>query len=337
MLKKILIILLKILVSASLIFLLLQQKDISLNDIAVQFKTADATWILIGILLFTLSSILGSFQWYLLLRARGISLPYRRAVSYYYVGLFFNNFLLGYVAGDAFRIYDISKSGGNSTDAVSTVFIDRFIGFIVLTTLALLASLLWLRHIASTITLLMICLIFIGWAFAILLLFNQKLAKKFKWLFQFFLSENFFAKLKEIYQSANAFRHQKKLLLITALISIFIQGLRILVHYTAARAAHVNHIDLFYFFMFIPIVALAVSFPISIGGFGIREQAAVNLFCLPGVGGSPEGITSMEFMAYLIGVAGSLAGGIIFILRKKHRPQENNEFGEDMVAPELVN
>lgn len=303
----------------------------------MQIKSAHTIWILAGIILFTFSNILGSFQWYLLLRARGISLPYKRAIAFYYVGLFFNNFLLGYVAGDAFRIYDISKSSGNSTDAVSTVFLDRFIGFVVLTSLALIASIIWMGHIASTVTFLTIGLIFLCWIIAILLLFNQKLAKKFKRLFQIFLSEKFMIKLKAIYQSANAFRHQKRLLLIILFISIFIQALRILVHFAAAQATHVDQIDLFHFFMFIPIVALAVSFPISIGGFGVREQTAVNLFCLPGVGGSPKGVTSMEFMAYLIGIVSSLAGGIIFILRKKHRLQENGEFNEDTITPELAN
>lgn len=336
MLKKSILICIKICISVSLIYLLLHRKDMSLGEIANQFRTTSVKWIVIGILLFTMSNVLGSFQWFLLLRARGIELPFKKAIAFYYVGLFFNNFLLGYIAGDAFRIYDISKSGGKGTDAVSTVFLDRFIGFVVLTSLALIAGLVWLRHITSSTVLLTLSFILVSWLLVIFILFNEKLARKLKHGLQLFLPEKILIKLKESYQSVNAFRHQKKLLLITVLTSIFIQGLRILVHYAAARATHANHIELYYFFVFIPIVALAVSFPISIGGFGVREQTAVNLFCLPGVGGIPKGVTAMEFMAYLIGVVSTLVGGVVFILRKKHRLRERSDIGDSVATPEIA-
>lgn len=308
----------------------------TLSDIARQLKTASLYWILIGIVLFTFSNFMGSFQWFLLLRARNIEISFGKTVSFYYVGLFFNNFLPGYVAGDAFRIYDISKSSGKSPDAVSTVFFDRFVGFIVLTSLALIAGLIWLRYIRSTAVIMTILLILTGWIAILIILFNNRLARKFKTLLSLFLPENFIRRLQDIYQSTSAFRNQKKLLLTITLTSVIVQSLRILVHYAAARATHNSQIDLFYFFVFIPIVALAVSFPVSIGGFGVREQSAVNLFCLTGVGGSPKGVTAMEFMAYLIGIISSLAGGIVFVLRKKHQSQQDEEITEPSITPELA-
>lgn len=316
--KKILSSCLKIGVSGGLIYLLFNQKDLSINDVFYQISHANINWFLFGVLLFSTSTILGALQWRMLMQAREINIPVRKAISYYYVGLFFNNFLPGYVAGDAFRIYDITKTSGKNSDAVSTVLLDRLVGFVVLTTLALFASLIWMYSSnRASFFFYVIIIIFAGWMLALTLLFNLKLAQKIQWIFEKLLPVSIVQKIKAIYLGINSFKHHKSLLIKTLFISIVIQGLRVLTHFAAACSIGLTEVGVIHFFIFIPIVALAVTIPISIGGFGIREQTAVYLFALPGVGGNPDMITSMEFMAYLIGILCSLPGGIIFILRRQ--------------------
>lgn len=316
--RNVLAVFLKILISLVLILLLFQQREMNFQTIWRQMKHANPYWFLTGLGLFTGSTLLGAVQWRMLLQARQIHIPISRVISFYYIGLFFNNFLPGYVAGDGFRIYDITQSSGNNSDAVSTVLLDRIIGFIVLTTLALLASLGWMALTTISNTLFFIILgIFLGWLFALLIFFNVGLARKFEFLFKILNSEKILQKAKSIYWGINAFKDHKKLLLQTILISVIIQSLRVVTHYAGARAMGIDQIHPFYFFIFIPMVALAVTIPISIGGFGVREQIAVNLFCMPGIGGVPHQIISMEFLSYLIGVICSLPGGFIFIARKK--------------------
>jgi uncharacterized protein (TIRG00374 family) len=320
LIKKALSVTIKVVISVTLILLLFQQREMNLGDIFHQLRNSNEWWLLAGLILFTGSTFLGAIQWRMLLQARNIEIPVSKVISFYYIGLFFNNFLPGYVAGDAFRIYDITKSSGNNSDAVSTVLLDRIIGFIVLTTLALVASLVWMSLTRISTTLFLVILgIFLGWLFALFIFFNVRVARKFQFLFNFFNSEKILLKAKSIYWGINAFRNHKKLLLKTILISIIIQSFRVLTHYVAARAVGIDQIHPFYFFIFIPMVALAVTIPISIGGFGVREQIAVNLFCLPGIGGVPNLIILMEFMSYLIGVICSLPGGLLFITRKKNQ------------------
>lgn len=320
MIQKVFSVTAKIIVSVTLIVLLFHQRDMDLADIFHQLRNANLWWFMAGIGLFTSSNILGSIQWRMLMQARNIEIPLAKVISFYFIGLFFNNFLPGYVAGDAFRIYDITKSSGNNSDAVSTVLLDRIIGFIVMTTLALVASLIWMsmKQISNTLFLLILC-IFLGWLFALFIFFNVRIARKFQFIFKLLNSEKILLKAKSIYWGINSFKDQKTLLLKTIVISIIIQSFRVLTHYAAARAVGVDQIPPFYFFIFIPMVALAVTVPISIGGFGVREQTAVNLFCLPGIDGIPGQIISMEFMAYLIGITCSLPGGLLFVVRKKHQ------------------
>lgn len=319
MYKRIMSTFLKVMISILLIYLLFHQRNMSVAAIYQQIRSANLLWISIGLLFFTGSTILGAVQWKMLMQAREIFIPTRIAISYYYVGLFFNNFLPGYVAGDAFRIYDLTKSSGKNSDSVSTVLVDRLIGFIMLTTLALVASLIWMFLTNFSLPLfLTVISIFFGWMVALVVLFNQKLAKFFSKPFIRLFPSSIVTKVREVYLAVNSFKTHKKILADVILISFIIQSLRVLTHYAAGRALGIESISVFYFFIFIPIVALAVTLPFSIGGFGIREQTAVNLFCLPGVGGVANQIISMEFLAYLIGIVSSLPGGIIFILRKKH-------------------
>ena len=97
-------------------------------------------------------------------------------------------------------------------------------------------------------------------------------------------------------------------------LSAAIQILRISTHYFLAKSIGVD-LSIMYFFLIIPIVALASSLPISFGGLGVRENVSVYIFALFGI--AREAAFSFEFLAYIVGIAASIPGGIIFILRKR--------------------
>jgi len=259
--------------------------------------------------------LLGSLQWYLLMRSRGIELPLMKVISYYYVGLFFNNFLIGYIGGDAIRIYDVSKASGNSSHAISTVFFDRLLGFVMLTTLALVAALVWRNIFQSKTIIFIIFLIFVCWIVSFIVLFNERFAAKIGWVFKFILPAKVNEKIREVYSSINSFKHDKKTISIVLLISFVIQTLRILVHFFAALSVGL-HAHIKYFFIFVPVIALLASLPISIGGIGIRESSGVALFSQVN-SFLPETIVAMEFLAYIIGLLSTIPGGLIFMLRKE--------------------
>ena len=93
---------------------------------------------------------------------------------------------------------------------------------------------------------------------------------------------------------------------------LVVQVSRILVHALVARALGLR-IELTYFFLFVPLLAVIVSLPISFNGIGVREGAGVVLFGLVGV--SRAHAFSLQFTTYLVGVAVSLLGGVTFLAR----------------------
>jgi len=312
-LKQVLFTFLKICISGFLIYFLLAR--IGFNKLLDQLTTANIYWILSSICIFSLSNILGAIQWYMLLKSKEIKLSLWRVIKFYHVGLFFNNFLIGYVGGDAFRIYDIKKSSGDTNGALTTVFFDRFVGFFALSTLGVLVTIIWIKRLSSHVTVYTILIVFTIWLIGFYFLFQEKVAKKFSWIFKLFLPKIIHIKLKEIYYELNKFRHNKLLLLQIFVIAFSVQTLRILTHLFAARSVGVK-LDLFYFFIFVPIIALASSLPISLGGIGVREQSGVTLFTQVGVLSAQ--VVAFEFIAYLVGIFATIPGGLIFAFRKNH-------------------
>ncbi len=314
--------LIKVLISGFLVYILLRR--IGVSTLLTNITQAERTFILLALLCFVASNFLGSFQWYLLLKSRDIEISLLKVISYYHVGLFFNNFLIGYIGGDAFRVYDVHRSSGDTTSAISTVFFDRFVGFFTMTSMAVLTSFyLASRKIMPNSTSLTLAIILVVWIAGLMVLFNENIAQKFAWIFKLLLPKVLHAKMRDVYYGINQFRHNKLLLVQILLVSVGVQSLRITTHYWTSRSVGVNA-PVSYFFIFIPIVALAASLPISLGGIGVREQSGVALFAQIGL--PSASVVAFEFLAYIIGIVATLPGGLIFALRKEHKkPKINSE------------
>jgi len=310
--------LVKVAVSILLITWLLHR--IGLENMVHQFSGLRWVWLAVSLATIVCSNVLGAMQWYLLLQRYGARLRWWQVLSYYHVGLFFNNFLLGYISGDAFRVYDINKTTGDLTSAVSTVFLDRLLGFFALTTLAMAMGLYWIQSLASRQMLYLIAVILAGWILALVVLFDEKTARRAFGLVRWMIPTAFYSKLKQLYFGIHSFRKQRRLLVGLFGLSMVVQALRILTHYGAARALSAQ-VDLVLFFIFIPVVALLSSLPISLGGIGVREQSAVVLFGQAAI--PPVKVTAFELLAYLVGVASSVPGGLIFMLRREKKTRSS--------------
>lgn len=303
---------LKFVVSFGLIYFLFNR--IGFEEIKQSLTDTEWTWFVGAALLFTLSYLLGSLQWWRLLRAENVILPYTKTLGFYFVGLFFNNFLVSQLGGDLFRMLDIRKSTENSAAAVSTVFLDRVFGLLIMSGMAIVATPFYFarQNIDERYSLFLIVLAFC-WVLLLLFLFSKRVARPIAWLCEKTIPARLCFKAREIYQNIHSFGRNRPVLIQVLLISVFVQSARILTHYLLCRSLGVN-LSPVYFFLFIPVIAIVASLPVSIGGLGIREQSAVILF--GSVGMAAQDATVMEFLAYLIAICTSLPGGLLFVARR---------------------
>jgi uncharacterized protein (TIRG00374 family) len=311
--KKVFSLLLKIAISAGLTALLL--KRIGPDTILASLEHVRWIWIVSALGLFTASCFLGSLQWWMLLKAGGVRIAFRQTLHFYYVGLFFNNFFISNLGGDVFRMVDIQRYSNDGTAAVSTVFLDRVMGLLLMSGLAVLASpFLLIRQTADFKFFPLLSMLIAGWTLVLLALFSKRFVRPFVWLVTRITPEKLHLKGRAIYQQIYDFGRQRSFFIRVLLISLCVQSARIFTHYLLGRSLGLD-VSPLYFFLFIPIVAIMASLPVSIGGLGMREQSAVILFGT--VGMAAQDATVMAFLSYLVAIITSIPGGLLFIVRNK--------------------
>ncbi|HDS74834.1 MAG TPA: flippase-like domain-containing protein [Firmicutes bacterium] len=281
---------------------------------AVVPETIRWSWIVVAIALFLLSNIFGAFQWNLLLRCAGLRLPVFTVIRAYFIALFFNNFLIGNVGGDVLRAIDVrtrvERGQGKTEAAIATIVMDRFLGFFTMMCFAVGAALFATERLESGAILFILLAAFV----VVGTLITSRRVGLFadRWIIRI-LPARLAVTIVRLRAGFVAMRTSPVVLAQAFAISAFVQGIRIIVHYVCSLAIGLD-IPFLYFVTFIPLVSVAAAIPISFGGLGTREWAAVGLFKTVGVGGA--GIVAMELIAHGVTLVASLPGAIDFVTRK---------------------
>lgn len=300
----------KLLVSGGLLYWLLAQSDLATFGNILQDTRLSLFVLAAGF--FVLSNALGAVQWFLLLRGQDLAVTLRQAVVMYWVGVFFNNVLLGNIGGDTMRIYDMRRLTGETSRAAAATFMDRFVGLFSTCCLALAACLLFSEVRRPGLLSILIPV----WGALVALLamgLSQRLGALVERILQRLLPLRVSQILEELRRNVVVYRHKAPLLLIVWTVSMGVQFSRILVYWTAGAAVGLE-VGLRYFIGFQPVAAIVAALPISIGGLGVRESVLVELFSGVGVEESLAFATSI--LGYAAGILASLLGGIAFVVRR---------------------
>lgn len=280
-------------------------------------------WLIIGLLLNILSYYFGACQYRIILENKGINLSIFKTVKLYFIGMFFNNFVFGAVAGDTYRVTALHLDQKNGKSGFAATFIDRLAGLLTLSFFAIVAgSIILFTNIQENKQLFMafgvlglFVSIFVGIFLMVisktLQTFSKKIINKFpnRKMRSFILDI-----LEEIFINRRG-KEERAMLVKIVGYSFLIQTLRITVHLFCAKALGIfTWSSAHYFFVIIPIVALLMLIPFP---FGIRETIGGILFGLAGF--MEEESVIMEFLATILGVAASLVGAIMFIVEKKDK------------------
>lgn len=289
---------------------------VSPRNVWATMKPAEPSLLAAAAGLFLLSSLIGSWLWCRLLRAQGVRIPYRKAASYYFVGLFFNNFLPSNIGGDIARISDAAKHADHVSPVFSATLMDRLIGVLAIGFLAVVASVAVVDRLHlyaiywSTLIVFLVATAFFA------SVFNRNVLEAFERPFRAIGAHGVERAIARLMDDLHGFKHQGGALTAAFAASMLVQVSRILVHYIVGLSLGVR-ISMSYYFLFVPVLAALVSLPISLNGIGVREGAAVVLFHLAGL--TREQAFSIPFLTYLVSVLISLLGGFIFISRSPRR------------------
>ncbi len=259
--------------------------------------------------MFILSGILGAAQWGVLLRFHGIALGFGGTVARYFMGLFFNYILPGFVGGDVIRVYKTARVSGRGTQSFSSTLADRVIGLLVLVLFSLGAFVLLPSGPADrALPAAMVMFLVLGGFLALFTFrwFGQTAAR----VFGRFVSRSIGEKLVAVYGEMHLMTRAPGTLVRVLALSCLIQLTRIGVHFLCARAVGIP-LGFAYFALFVPVMEIVASLPVSFGGVGVREIVGVGLFSMMGV--PQEIVISYTLLATAAGFTGSIPGGAAFI------------------------
>jgi uncharacterized protein (TIRG00374 family) len=300
--------LLKIAVSVVLIVVLLRQVGFA-ETVGV---IAGADWrFLAGAALVSILGVLGrAYRWQILLEGLGVSVPVRELTNLWFIGFLFNNLLPSGLGGDAIRIYELSRLTRRGTAAVSSVFVDRFLGMLALQSLALIALIFSYQIIGPQVSLATLVFFVIGAAVA-WMLFNPRLRDLLGRYFSFLSEWAVLRPVKAFYNSMHQYGMAAlgKAFLVSLLFNVLLIAMNVLIALSLGA-----HLSLWYFMLFVPITSLVLILPISLGGLGVREGTYVMLFTQAGM--SNRVAFSMSLLVFALGtVMNGIIGGVIYILR----------------------
>lgn len=300
----------KLVLSVALMWLVVTR--IPREHLGDALRAADPRGLALAAALMFASNVLGSWQWGRLLRVVGVRIPFWKVLSYYHVGLFFNNFLPANVGGDIARVVDVSRHAETKTAAVSTVLMDRLIGTLALGGLALVTTLPAIDRFHLTMVYLSVVVFFAISVGVVWAVFHPALLPALERRLSRFGLGGLKPHLDDLAGRLAGFRGERGVFVRLLGLATVVQVSRIGVHVLVARALGL-HIDLAYFFLFVPLLAVIVSLPISFNGIGVREGAGIVLFGLVGVDRAHA--FTLQFTTYLVAVAVSLLGGLVFLVR----------------------
>jgi uncharacterized membrane protein YbhN (UPF0104 family) len=267
------------------------------------------------------SNLLAAAQWHWILRVAGVGVGFWRAVRSYFIGLFLNNFMLGTIGGDVYKVVAVGAGWdrcGRSQARPSSIapsVCRRSARWRWSPAIAELPR----ARIPTAQTLLLLAFSLAVMGTSATLLHPRWGEAVTRWIASLPLG-GLGARIGRLLDHLRDYRRQPKLLNGAFVLSLVIQASRIVAHYCVGLALGwpLHAADLGKFFLVLPILGLIISLPISLGGWGVREWAGMALLAPLGHGGS-EAVALLALTATLTLLASVVgAGAMLFVPAPKH-------------------
>lgn len=310
--KKNLSLAIRIFISIALFSVLIALNYQYLRDIPDILKDSSLIFVFLGILFYFLGIACEAPRWKILLSSHNIKIPLSYLFNSVFIGFFFGTLLPTSVGGDAYRGVDLHRSYKVPlNENISSIYMGRFLGLLS-GIFCLIVSFLFGMYkylnkyfligflITLPIIFLMIFITIFPKKFKIDVLF-----KKIKFLSRFSKNITSFSDVLEGYKL------RKKELIFSFLLSILGNICTFISFYFIGLSLKVNLGFISYMFI-IPIMWTAANIPITLGGFGVRENTLVLLLREFNV---PQNISfTFSLIVLITNILISVFGGIVYVL-----------------------
>jgi uncharacterized membrane protein YbhN (UPF0104 family) len=239
--------------------------------------------LLAAFLIFPITIVIMPYRWHKLLKALEIHIDYHRCFVLNMIGAFYGTFIPGAIGGDLFKAIYVARLTPHRTRVVVSIIADRLIGLFALVLLAGAMSgvgLLFLDYNDPARRLFARCaagsLLICTATAAGLLVFYTPLLRRYsglEWLIRRFPMQR---RVRHAIEILEMLRRCPRVVLWAIAVSLPIHAI-VIVSANLVGMAFDLPLQGLYYWLFIPLLALASSIPIAPQGIGVVELCAILL------------------------------------------------------------
>jgi len=316
--KKALSITIRWLVAGGILFYLFHYK-IDPVKLWETIRGAQWWWVTAAVATYGVTFLIGALRWHCLLHSQEIRIPLQRVVLICFVGQFFNSFMLGGTGGDLIKAYYAShQTKTHKPEAVTSVFVDRLVGLFGLFTVVIVmlglnfallrehSTLRWLASVAGWIIGIMVIVIPLSlWAGR---------TPRLKWLKDRTEKLPVFEHLRRAVRSYRNYGKHRRVLMQAWGFSLALHCSHFLGVAFLGKGLGITGVGWNEYFLLVPLINTFASLPITVAGFGVREELYRRAFGEFGV--AAEMAVALGLCNYCVQLVWSLAGGLVYLLWK---------------------
>ena len=292
--------------SIGLLAYLLSKVDIA--EASASALNADPALLALATVQLSLQFFLAAMRWDLLVSGMGGSLPFASALRFVWIGTFFSQVLPASVGGDIVRMWLFWRRTGSRRLAIHSVALERMVMVMVLLLLVLAVQPgLAARGVPLAIVVSAVVVLTAMIAVLSVLLLSRRLLAAHDRSRLLRALSNVAQDVRSVFASAPR--------------AVALCGLSLAAYLNIAIAAWLIaralglQISVVDSIVLAPVVVLAATLPISVGGWGVRESAAISLFGLVGVSGHDA--LALSVLLGLASIAISIPGALLWLPRDR--------------------
>ena len=286
------------------------------SQILAVTAAADWRWLAGALALVLVDRSLMALRWIDLLvaLAPGSRPPLTTVLRVFFTSSFVSNFVPS-VASDLYRAYALSRYDVHLAESTASVLMDRALGVLSVVLVAA-AALPFARDLDSRRELIAIVVVlFLVCLMAAAAVFSEPAAVLIR-------RSAALIPLKVLHRVTDALtdavrRYASHCLELTRVLtlSVFVQVIRVLQGWCLGSALGLD-VPLLTYFVFIPIIVLAMQLPVTVNGIGITQWVFHELFVRQ-LGSPAPQVFAFSVLFLALGVVGTLPGGLLYIFGEK--------------------
>jgi glycosyltransferase 2 family protein len=290
------------------------------------FREVNPWWFVAALICFGLVCVIGTVRWQLILRVQGLEIPFLRAVSIFFIGMFFNAFMLGSTGGDVVKAwYAAHETHHKKAEAVATVVVDRIIGLLALFVITLLMMVIFYHRVFDDVRLRVFAFVtlavVVGTVGITALSFWRGFADKLPGLRRSLQRLPKYDTLKRMVDACRVYATHPAVVWRTVLwsfgVHIFVMLSIVCIGYGLRVQCANGAVD---YFLYLPIINTVAAVPITISGFGVRELMYAEMF---GEVGVPQAqAVALSLLGYIATLFWSLVGAVFYLTHRKELPPD---------------